>query len=265
MADLNSSLCISTVEASVLALTGLDIPDSIASPNPLITALNDRKGGRPVDRVVLYNPDAVALWVYQKYTAMFADAAIRSDLAIPMLSVMPSVTPVCFASMYSGVQPNIHGIRRYEKPVLTVETLFDRFITAGKKCAIVSTAGDSISMIFLNREMDYFIYPTVEEVNEKALALIDQDIYDLIVIYNGNYDGRMHKFGPESPEALAALADNVAFYARLVDRITAQWTAHRVFYGFCPDHGCHEIDGGCGSHGLDMEEDMNVIHFYGIN
>ena len=30
------------------------------------------------------------------------------------------------------------------------------------------------------------------------------------------------------------------------------------------DHGCHEIDGECGSHGLDMEEDMNVIHFYGI-
>lgn len=264
MADLNSSLCISTVEATALALTGLDIPEEIARPNPLITALNDKKGGKSVDRVVIYNPDAVALWVYQKYTAMFTEAAIRSDLAIPMLSVMPSVTPVCFASMYSGVQPEIHGIRRYEKPVLTVETIFDRFLAAGKKCAIVSTAGDSISMIFLNRKMDYFIFPTVEEVNEKALALIDEDIYDLIVIYNGNYDSRMHKFGPESPEALSALADNVAFYALLVDKIAAQWTAHRVFYGFCPDHGCHEIDGSCGSHGLDMEEDMNVIHFYGV-
>ena len=31
---------------------------------------------------------------------------------------------------------------------------------------------------------------------------------------------------------------------------------------FLPDHGCHEIDGQLGSHGLDMYEDMNVIHFY---
>ena len=30
------------------------------------------------------------------------------------------------------------------------------------------------------------------------------------------------------------------------------------------DHGCHEIDGGCGSHGLDMPEDLNIHHFYGI-
>jgi hypothetical protein len=28
------------------------------------------------------------------------------------------------------------------------------------------------------------------------------------------------------------------------------------------DHGCHEIDGGCGSHGLDMEEDLNIVHRY---
>jgi hypothetical protein len=28
------------------------------------------------------------------------------------------------------------------------------------------------------------------------------------------------------------------------------------------DHGCHEIDGGCGSHGLDMPEDLNIVHLY---
>ena len=31
-----------------------------------------------------------------------------------------------------------------------------------------------------------------------------------------------------------------------------------VLYGFMPDHGCHEIDGGAGSHGLMMPEDMNI-------
>ena len=28
------------------------------------------------------------------------------------------------------------------------------------------------------------------------------------------------------------------------------------------DHGCHEIDGDHGTHGLDMEEDLNIVHLY---
>ncbi|MEE0929226.1 MAG: hypothetical protein UIG59_08550 [Acutalibacteraceae bacterium] len=31
---------------------------------------------------------------------------------------------------------------------------------------------------------------------------------------------------------------------------------------YAMDHGCHEIDDGCGSHGLDMPEDINICHFY---
>ena len=142
--------------------------------------------------------------------------------------------------------------------------LAKELIKEGKKAAIVSTAKDSISLIFLEREMDYYIYDSVDEVNEKALSLIDEDNYDLIVIYNGNYDGTMHKFGPEAPESFKALEDNIRFYCKLVNDIREKWKAHNVFYGFMTDHGCHEIDGECGSHGLDMEEDMNVIHFYGV-
>ncbi|MBQ2847217.1 MAG: hypothetical protein IJE74_03065 [Clostridia bacterium] len=265
MSDLYSSICISSVKASALEIAGIEIPESIEKPNPVLTALAEKKlGGKPADRVVIYNPDAVALWVYQKYTSMFTKTALCSDVALPMLSVMPSVTPVCFASMYSGVMPDIHGIKKYEKPVLTVNTIFDSYIKAGKKAAIVSTDRDSISMIFLNRDMEYFIYDTPEEVNEKALSLIDEDRFDLIVIYNGNYDSTMHKFGPEAPESLAELEKNIEFYSELVEKINREWKHHSVFYGFCPDHGCHEIDGDCGSHGLDMEEDMNVIHFYGV-
>ena len=265
MADLNSSVCISTLCASVLDAMGLYTPDTLAPKNPVIDALKKRKiGENRIDRALIYNPDAVALWIYQKYTEKFTDAAIRSDLALPMLSVMPSVTPVCFASMYSGVMPEIHGIKKYEKPVLTVPTLFDYLIKNGKKPAIVSTEGDSISKIFLEREMDYFIYDTVDEVNKKALELIESDEYDLITIYNGNYDSTMHKHAPEGEESLAELEKNVEFYKTLVEKINSSWQQHNVFYGFCPDHGCHKVIGNFGAHGNDCEEDMNVIHFYGI-
>ncbi len=262
MKNLRNSICITTVADTVSEIMGIERKEI---SNPVLLSLAENKLGKEkADRAVLYNPDAVALWLYQKYTHLFTDALISSDIALPMLSVMPSVTPVCFASMYTGVMPQIHGIQQYEKPVLTVNTIFDTFIEAGKKCAIVSTARDSISCIFLEREMDYFIYESVEEVNKKALELIDEDKYDLIVIYNGNYDGTMHKFGPESEESINALKHNIAFYNELVEKIKSSWKNHNVLYGFMPDHGCHEIDGDCGSHGLDMEEDMNIIHFYGI-
>ena len=265
MSEIYNKICITSVTSTVCKLFGIDTPDNTDKPDEIITALAEKKLGKgKIDRAVLYNPDAVALWLYQKYTDIFTKAALRSDLALPLLSVMPSVTPVCFASMYTGVLPDIHGIKKYEKPVLTTDTLFDYFIKAGKKCAIVSTARDSISMIFLEREMDYFIYDTPDEVNKRALELIDEDNYDLIVIYNGNYDGTMHKHGPEAAESMNALRHNIDAYAEITDRIFEKWSAHDVFYGFMPDHGCHEIDGECGSHGLDMEEDMNIIHFYGI-
>lgn len=265
MNTVNSSPCISAVRATTLALMGLPVPADIAAPNKAVLDLAKQKlGENPVDRVVLYNPDAVALWIYQKYISMFESAAGCSDLALPMYSVMPSVTPVCFASMYTGVMPAVHGIQKYEKPVLTVDTLFDDMVKAGKKAAIVSTAGDSISKIFLERKIDYFIYNSVGAVNRKAKKLIEQDKYDLIIIYNGNYDSNMHKVGPEGKKAIKALTENIAVYTDYVNFIREQWPQHNVFYGFCPDHGCHLIDGNSGSHGLDMDEDMNIIHFYGI-
>lgn len=256
---------ITTVAPTVLALSGLPLPEGYDTPDEELLRLKKEKGiDGNIDRVVLYNPDAVGLWLYEKYKGTFAAAEAVSDAALPRTSVMPCVTPVCFASMYSGVMPSVHGIQKYEKPVLTVETLFDLYIKAGKKCAIVSAAGDSISKIFLERDMDYYIYKTLQQVNFKALKLLKEDKYDLIVIYNGNYDSNMHAKGPEAKKSLKALEHNVAFYEKLVKHIKTDLTGHNAFYGFCPDHGCHLIDGDRGSHGLDMYEDMNVIHFYGF-
>ena len=255
--------CITSVGPTLGALVDAPFSGPTDAPHAALLSLAEKKAGR-IDKAVIYNPDAVALWLYGKYPEKFRPAGECSDLALPMTSVMPSVTPVCFGSMYTGVMPAVHGIQKYEKPVLRQDTLFDACLRAGKRCAIVSTEGDSISKIFLEREMDYYIYKTVSAVNRNALALVKQNTYDLIVIYNGNYDSRMHARGPESGCALRALDANVDFYTRLVSAIGKSCAGQHVFYGFCPDHGCHLIDGNRGSHGLDMEEDMNVIHFYGI-
>ena len=59
-----------------------------------------------------------------------------------------------------------------------------------------------------------------------------------------------------------ALKDNLWTYSRLVEAVEQHWKGHDVLYGFLPDHGCHQIDKGAGSHGLDMEEDLNIVHLY---
>ncbi|MDR2515026.1 MAG: alkaline phosphatase family protein [Christensenellaceae bacterium] len=258
-----NSLSIAQVAGSVAAILGIEPPTLAAGASPLLVrAAREAFHGLNADRAFLYNPDAIALWLFQKYTALFEEALLRSRLQLPLRSVMPSVTPVCFASMYTGAQPAVHGIQAYEKPVLKIDTLFDALLRAGKKPAIVSTTGDSVSMIFLEREMDYFIFDTPEECNEKALTLIERDEHDAIILYNADFDATMHRYSPESPEALQKLRLNSEVFAAMHERIGRCWQKHRTFIGYCPDHGCHAIDGGLGSHGLEVDTDMDIIHLY---
>lgn len=242
---------------------GVEAPKNAAPANEALKAYVDEKfGGQKADRILMYNPDAVAEWIFRKYPEFTKEAQARTELELPMQTVMPSVTPVCFGTMYTGAQPAVHGIRKYEKPVIAIDTLFDAVIRAGKKPVILGDNKCSMGKIFLEREMDYFLYDTVEEINAKAAELILADEYDLICVYNGNYDSVMHKNGPEAPISLAQLKQNSSAFGTFSELIKTHWQHHNTLVGFAMDHGCHEIDGDCGSHGLDMPEDLNIVHLY---
>lgn len=212
----------------------------------------------------MYNPDAVAQWIKEKYPALFSQMEKRTDLDVKLRSVMPSVTPVCFGTMYTGAQPEVHGIQAYTKPVIKIDTIFDALIRAGKKPVILSYGNSSLSKIYLERDMDYFIFETLDEVNAKTAELIVEDKYDFYVVYNGNYDTQMHKSGPESVAALSEIRANGRTFAMFAEMIKAHWKGHNTLLGFAMDHGCHEIDDNSGSHGLDMPEDLNIEHSYKI-
>ena len=255
--------CITQVAGTILSL--LDAPSDAQMAQPIAEVLDkaqEKFTSPKCDRVVMYNPDAIALWIYKKYyKKYFAQLEQATDLILPMLSVFPPVTPVCFGSMYSGLQPEVHGIQSYTKPVLRCETVFDHLIAVSKKAAIVSTEGDSISLIFLERQMDYFIYKTVKECNEKAAELIKNDEYDLIVLYNTNYDYWMHRSSPTGIPAKNALKKNVEEYLLLKDLIKSEWQGkHKTALAFAPDHGCHRWMGLLGTHGIDAPCDMNTVH-----
>lgn len=260
-------ICITRTASTVLSLLGVSpSPEMDAPIEEVLCKAHDRfspaKTQSPCDRVFLYNPDAIAMWIYEKYVDYFAEMEKCTDLRLPMLSVVPPVTPVCFGSMYSGLLPAGHGILKYEKPILRVPTIFDVLAKSEKKAAIISTEGDSISRIFLERDIDYYIYPEKEDCNQKALDLISQDRYDCIVLYNGDYDYHMHRHTPKGKRALKALRENIATFQEIHAAICAHWSAHRTALAFAPDHGCHKAYAFLGTHGQNRPCDMNIPHFY---
>ena len=252
-----------TICASLAYAMGINPPEFAAGSNDLLVQYIDEKlGGEKADRILMYNPDAIGKWVWQKYASYMDEVEKNSELDVDFQSPLPAVTPVCFGTMYTGAQPAVHGIRTYAKPVIKIDSLFDAMIRAGKRCAIVADSECSMGRVFLEREMDYFIYDTLPEVNAKACELILEDKYDLICVYNGNYDSVMHKTGTESVEALSEMRANSFAFANFYELIKNNWS-HNTLIGFAMDHGCHDIDGSCGSHGLDMDEDLHISHRYG--
>lgn len=252
-----------TICAALAYAMGIEPPEKAAPANPDLVAYIDRAfHGEKADRVLMYNPDAIGQWVYEKYPKLLREARNRCELELPLCTVMPSVTPVCFATMYTGAQPAVHGIQKYEKPVLTIDTLFDALIRAGKKPVILAQNCTSLSVIYNNRPMDYFVDSCIQETNARASEIILSDQYDFIVVYNGNFDTQMHHHGPESIRALAELRTNAEQFAIFSHMIRKHWKQHNTLLGFAMDHGCHETDEHLGQHGLDMDEDMNIVHFY---
>ena len=108
----------------------------------------------------------------------------------------------------------------------------------------------------------YEKYPQLFVIGERHAELIMKDEHDFYVVYNGNYDSVMHKNGPESIAALSQIQANCRTFGMFSEMIKNHWSGHNTLEGFAMDHGCHEIDGDCGSHGLDMPEDLNITHLY---
>ncbi len=89
--------------------------------------------------------------------------------------------------------------------------------------------------------------------------------------FSGRKADRIFMYNPDAiaqwvyekyPAFLAEAKSNSRTFATFSEMIKTHWTGHDTLVGFAMDHGCHEIDGGCGSHGLDMPEDLNIVHFY---
>ena len=249
--------------ATVADCMDFPLPDYYAPSISWAARILKKRMGGTADRAVLYHADAVGLYIWQQYTSLFAPVYKHTSMAIPFLSTVESVTPVAHASMYTGLDPEGHGIKTYVRPQLTCDTLYDQLIKAGKKVAIVAMEDSTFLHIFTGREMDYFSAKNAAEIKEISLELLAKDSYDLISIHTFEYDNAAHHYGPESKEALNAVSIEAEVFDILASELNKFAGKHRILLSYSPDHGQHLTEGGNGAHGSTMLEDMNILHFFG--
>lgn len=258
-----NSISMTRLASTISTVMGAEKPEYADKPIPHVIRMVDKQCNGQIDRVLIYNPDALAMYLYQKYTEDFLPVTERTQLVIPVVTVMPAVTPVCFGTMYTGALPKVHGINKYKKPVIQIDSLFDTLPRSGKKVALVAVEGSSMALIYQNRPIDYFLEKDDQAVVKKALELIKKDEYDLISVYNQEYDDYIHEETPESEHALMAMRHHIESFAQLADAVDQYWDSHNSLVCMATDHGTHVNWEGAGDHGEFIEADMNVVHFYG--
>jgi len=258
---------ITSITPTIAALTGIE-PPALSHGPPLSEvkrAAEKAFGKRAAQRCLVYGADAIGDSLYRRHRSIFKSVIRHAPICVQLSSVFPPKTPVCFASIFTGAQPRAHGIRKYERPVLTCDTLFDALARAGKKVAIVAVRGCSMSIIFGGRKVDYFIEKYDDEVIERTMHLLESGSHDFIVAYNQGYDDLMHRTKPESPQALRAVRKHVRDFVRLATEMKKVWRGHDAALMWITDHGAHvDPATGRGSHGVRIPEDMEVSEFFGL-
>lgn len=254
-----------SLTAALAYAMGIEPPVYAEKANADLTAYVDRcLAGKKADRVFIYNTDAIGQWVMEKYPQFSDEVRERMELALPLRTVDPPMTPCAFGTMYTGAAPKVHGIEFYEKKRITIDTLFDAMARAGKKVALLTVQDYSMAVIFGGREMDYYFCDQWSEVNAKAAELILKDTYDFILTYNGNYDDVLHQKGPEHPDTLAEMRFNFQTFCMFDQLVRDHWGKHNVLIGTGMDHGCHVMENGKGTHGENIPEDRNILHYYKV-
>jgi hypothetical protein len=265
MSDKRKSII--NIVPTICQLMGISKPELSTSEiiEPLVNYAFEIINLNKIEKCLIFAPDAVGEITYQNYQEYFNGIPDYAPLSLKLNSVYKPVTPVCFASMFTGALPEAHGITKYEKPVLKVDTIFDQLIYENKNPAIVAVENSSIDLIFRRREMAYYSEKYDREVIERTIDLMKENKNDFILSYNQEYDDSIHDTIPFSERSINALKNQNENFLTLAKYFDQYWIDYNRLIMYTPDHGCHiDKETGKGDHGENIPEDMNVIHFCGI-
>lgn len=258
------SIC--SIAPTISTLLGIDPPaDAGAGPIKEVIEASGRAGEGGIEKCLVFAPDAIGTRLLGKLPAISRRLTAVAPLRVDLLSVMPPKTPVCFASMFTGALPRVHGIREYVKKPPAAESVFEMAVRSGRKTAIVAVKDSSLDTIFRHTRADHFSEASDRAVLGRTVALVEAGDYDFIVAYQQEYDDLLHRMPPESSEALDAVRRHVDSLETIGRTLKSSWSANRYMLTFSPDHGAHfDPSLGTGNHGEDIPEDMEVTHFFGF-
>ena len=260
----NSILKLTPTVARLFDVPPPDLSEKIPLES-ISTYANRILGSAFIERCLIFCPDALGVHFWEKYPDFITTITKHAEVRVNLLSVFPPKTPVCFASIFTGALPEEHGIRQYERPVLTCDTLFDSIIRSNRKVAIIAVRNSSIDLIFRNRDIDYYSEAYDPEVTERAIQVIEKNAHHLIVVYQQEYDDLLHSTEPFSSSCFKAASNHVESFDKIAESASKAWINYNYAIIFAPDHGAHfDPETGRGDHGLDIPEDMLLSHWYGL-
>lgn len=249
--DVQSMTCVAPTIARCL---GLRTP-SATTGHPLDAIVSDLEG---CARVAVLVPDALGRHTLDRLGAAMPWLSARcAEQSVILRSVLPSITPVNFATMVSGCDLDGHGVRSKEMD-FACETLFDVIGEAGLRGAGCGRPGYTGSALLAR----------VAQIDGTAALLDDAAIEEIvlriarlqapafIIAQIGGTDDHLHRFGPYSERVIPKLQETDCRLQRMVSALTALGYAVITL----ADHGQHESGhpDKMGTHGSDSDEDCLV-------
>jgi len=236
-------------------------PPSSAEGSPLVEAAGSLNR---IDKLAVVVVDAFGVSTWEKVkddTPVFNK--LRGVNGTVIRSVMPSVTPVNFATMLTGASPETHGIRNREQP-LGHETIFHVMRETGMVSATAARAMSSLGILISpHADKPGLAGSNLDsEVTEIACRMIGEDV-NLLWVQLLDVDDAGHSHGPHSLESREAAAKADANLRRILEAARVQGYSAIVL----ADHGQHPSSGGPykGVHGTDLPEDLYVPFLWASN
>jgi predicted AlkP superfamily pyrophosphatase or phosphodiesterase len=212
-------------------------------------------------KVAVIAPDALGEFTFRRWEAeMPYLSQLHSQRHLVLESVMPSITPVNFATIVTGNDPSVHRISTLHD-TFRCETLFDGVREAGGTSAGIGLTGYTGSLL-LGRHADINGDAgdgTDDAVADWVLNIAREKSPRFIIAQLGRVDDVLHQFGPSSEKIIPMLRETDARIQRIVTALKKLDYAILIL----SDHGQHDVTpeenhGKCGTHGHDLPEDRLV-------
>jgi predicted AlkP superfamily pyrophosphatase or phosphodiesterase len=244
-----------SVAPTVCAILGLR-PPRFSEAEPLLE-VEESIGPSSRLAVVVIDALGVSTWANARTETPTLNA-IANQRLLHLRSVMPTITPVNFATMLTGAAPITHTIRNRTEE-LKLETIFDALREKGGSSATAARARSSLGILISPHANEPGIAEsnTDEEVTILALEALGRRV-DLLWVQFLDVDDAGHVYGPQSSRSVAAVKRADAHLREVA------LGAKEGGYGLIvlADHGQHTAvdDNGKehGAHGTEMDEDVYV-------